>query len=274
MPQSLETPLFFPGADTPLFGVLHEPAADPAATPFVFCHAFGEEKLWAHRVFVAFARELARRGHPVLRFDCGGNGDSGGDFSQSSLNTNLADIGAAIALLKAKRGSETVALLGLRFGATEAALVAEQRDDVSALVLWNPISHGGRYMQELLRINLSTQLAVHGGVTRDREALVEQLRNGQLVNVDGYEAAWPLYEQVSAVDLGAGPRPFNGRCLIVQTERNPAAQPGKDLLRLQQQYRSADFRLVQEEPFWKEIPRFYEVAGQLFAVTLSWLEER
>ena len=104
MPQPLETPLFFPGVRTPLFGVLHEPATASGALPFVFCHAFGEEKLWAHRVFVAFARELARRGHAVLRFDCGGNGDSGGDFSQSSLKTNLADIDTAIELLKARSG--------------------------------------------------------------------------------------------------------------------------------------------------------------------------
>ena len=140
--------------------------------------------------------------------------------------------------------------------------------------MWNPIGHGGRYMQELLRINLSTQLAVHGGVTTDREALVQQLRDGQLVNVDGYEIALPLYEQISAIDLAAGPRQFSGRCLIVQTERTSAAAPGKDFLRLQQQYRGADFRLVQEEPFWKEIPFFYEVAEQLFSATLSWLGER
>ena len=50
----------------------------PCAAAFVFCHPLTEEKLWTHRVFVTFARELAAAGHTVLRFDYRGNGDSDG----------------------------------------------------------------------------------------------------------------------------------------------------------------------------------------------------
>src|SRR5687768_18149474 len=90
-----ETPLFFNRGPWQLFGVYHAPHNGSTATPFVFCHPFGEEKLWAHRVYVGFARELARRGHPVLRFDYAGNGDSSGTFDESSIETALADIDAA-----------------------------------------------------------------------------------------------------------------------------------------------------------------------------------
>ena len=272
MTASPETPLFFGNGSAQLFGVLHEPARALKAPAFVFCHPFGEEKLWAHRVFVGFARELSRLGHAVLRFDCRGNGDSDGDFSDTSLESNLHDLGAAVDLLKSRRQLDSVALLGLRLGATQAALLAEQRADISALVLWSPITDGARYMQELLRINLTTQLAVQGAVTTDREALVEQMRSGQTVNVDGYDMALPFYEQVSAVKLASMPHAYAGPCLIVQVERNQAAQPARDLVALEKQYARATRRLVREEPFWKEIQRFYATADELFATTLEWVE--
>ena len=47
------------------------------------CHPLGEEKLWAHRVFVSLARDLANAGFVVLRFDCRGEGDSDRDARQS-----------------------------------------------------------------------------------------------------------------------------------------------------------------------------------------------
>jgi uncharacterized protein len=272
MGRAVETPLFVPIGSSQLFAVLHEPAGDFLGRAFVFCHPFGEEKLWSHRVFVSFARELARRGYAVLRFDCRGNGDSDGAFSASSLRTNLEDLGAAVAFLRSRVGVDRVALLGLRLGATTAALFAEGRDDVSMLVLWGPITDGARHMQELLRINLTTQLAVHGAVTTDREMLVEQLRLGRTVNVDGYDVALPLFEEVSAVTLTAAPRLFAGPCLILQLDRNPAAVPARDLVSLQQQFAHATLSIVTEEPFWKEIQRFYDRPEPLFQATLAWLE--
>jgi uncharacterized protein len=273
MASSTETPLYFSSSGDQLFGVLHLTEGEPAAPAFVFCHPFGEEKLWSHRVFVGFARELARHGHAVLRFDCRGNGDSGSPFSETSLTSNLEDIGAAIDLLKARTQRDSVALLGLRLGATEAALLAEQRSDISALVLWSPITDGSRYMQDLLRINLTTQLAVQGAVTMDREALVEQMRRGQTVNVDGYDMALPLYEQVSAVQFAKASLRYPGPCLIVQIERNESAGPARDLAALQKQYPAATLRLVQEEPFWKEIQQFYDGADRLFAETREWVRQ-
>jgi exosortase A-associated hydrolase 2 len=269
---AVETPLFLPSGDHQLFAVLHEPDSEARMTPFVFCHAFGEEKLWAHRVFVDFARRLSSRGYPVLRVDCRGNGDSSGEFSETSLTTNLADLGTAIDWLKARRNVARVGLLGLRLGATEAALLAEGRDDVSTLVLWNPIVDGARYMQELLRINLTTQLATSKAITHDREALLAQMRAGQTVNIDGYELALPFHEQVSAIRLGDQLHAFGGRCLLVQIERNAAAQPMPELVRLQERLAAATLRVVSEEPFWREIQRFYEATDELCNATLQWLE--
>lgn len=265
-----ETPFYFPNGPHSLFGILHQPD-NPAPRPaFVFCHPFGEEKLWAQRVYVAFARRLAADGHAVLRFDYMGNGDSEGDIRDASLSTALSDVRCAIEQVRRKTGTRTVSLLGLRLGATIASLIAEDEADVEHLVLWAPIVDGARYMQELLRINLTTQMATYKEIRQDREALVADMERGQVVNVDGYEMTFALYSQVSAVKLAAGPKRHQGPCLITQIERQPG-RPSAELQQLAAAYARATVSFAQEEPFWKEILRFYNDAPNLFPATLEWL---
>jgi len=266
-----EEPFIFANGASPLFGVLHAPPEGVRRLPYVFCHPFGEEKLWTHRVLVSFARDLSQRGHPVLRFDCMGNGDSSGAFEDSSVRSALSDIEAAIEVLKARFEVGCVGLLGLRLGATLAALIAESRDDVSELVMWAPILDGERYANDLLRVNLTTQMAVFREIRVDRAALIAEMKAGGTANVDGYEVSLAMYQELVDVKLGAAAKQFSGRCLIVETERVPSPQPSPGMLALQKQYANAELARVQEEPFWKEIERFYESAPNLARVTTEWL---
>lgn len=270
-----ETPFFFPGDGVSLFGVLHEPVVPVAAkTPFVFCHPFGEEKLWTHRSWVSFARQLTARGHVVLRFDLRGNGDSSGDFSDSSLQTALSDTRTAIETVKHTTGAASVTLLGLRLGGSVAALIADERDDVDRLLLWSPIIDGHRFVQELLRVNLATQMTVYKEVREDRAALVALMKQGRTVNVDGYPLSLAFYEQLAALKLAHGPRAFSGPCLVVQIDRAEGTAPLPEVSNLASCYGNATHLVVREEPFWKEIERFYEEAPTLASTTLGWLEGR
>jgi exosortase A-associated hydrolase 2 len=264
-----ETPLFFPTGRGQLFGVLHAPDATLPGRAFVFCHPLTEEKLWSHRVFVSFARQLAAAGHAVLRFDFRGIGDSEGRFRDSSVAGLREDVASAIREVTQRTGATRITLLGVRFGATIAALVAEDAPAVDQLVLWAPIVDGARYMQELLRMNLTTQMATFKEVRFDREALAGQMRDGQTVNVDGYELGHTLYADVSSIALAAEPKRFAGRCLIVQIERRN--KPDAELQKLAATYPQATLTTAEEEPFWKEIARFYDRAPNLFAVTLEHL---
>ena len=127
-----ETPFFFPNDPYNLFGILHEPEVEPNGEGFVFCHPFGEEKLWSHRVFVNFARKLAQIGYTVLRFDYMGHGDSDGNFSDATIETRISDIVAAVCWLKDNNSNvNSVSLLGLRLGATLASLTCEQFEGIS-----------------------------------------------------------------------------------------------------------------------------------------------
>jgi exosortase A-associated hydrolase 2 len=267
-----ETPFCFPSGSHSLFGVLHEPEHASTLPSFVFCHPLAEEKLWAHRVLVVFARRLAARGHAVLRFDFMGNGDSTGRFSDSSLATELADVHAAIGEIRNRVGQEQVGLLGLRLGATVAALAAEQASHLGPLILWAPIVEGERYMQEALRTNLTTQMATFKEVRYDRAALVEMMKEGATVNVDGYEMGLPLFASFSGVKLAADAKAYKGLCLVVNIDRQPG-KPAPDLNRLTASYEQGTLAFAQEEPFWREIAKSYQAhAPALFDATTTWLD--
>ncbi|ACL73445.1 conserved hypothetical protein [Thioalkalivibrio sulfidiphilus HL-EbGr7] len=267
-----ETPFFFPNGACELFGVLHRPESAATGCGFVFCHPFAEEKLWAHRVYVSLARDLAARGHAVLRFDHMGHGDSDGEFVAASVETHLSDISAAVERLRESvAGLNRINLFGLRLGATFAALAATRREDIDRLVLWEPVVEGGRYMQEVLRGNLTSQMAAYGRVLQDRKALVESLQAGKPINVDGYELGLAFYEQASSIDLLARAGSFSGQVLILQAGK-PGQPPRKELVSLAEGYPDAHLEALVEEPFWREIKPFYQRAEALSAATLSWLD--
>ena len=269
-----ETPFFFatrPAARKSLFGVLHEADAPSNRPVVVICPPFVEEKLWAHRVLVSAARTFAAQGYSVLRFDYGGTGDSDGELAEATLETTLDDVRRAVAQAREMTGRDTVALVGVRFGAAFAALVAEDAPEVSHLSLWAPILEGGRYMQEMLRVNLSTQLAAYKAVRQDRAALIALMSQGETVNVDGYELSYAMYTQCSSVTFGAGARAFGGRCLVAQVDVSDAAPVSRELEALRSTYRNAQFVRVAEDPFWKEVPVFCGRADRLTQATIDWL---
>jgi exosortase A-associated hydrolase 2 len=267
-----ETPFYFPNGSYRLFGIFHQPAALNSLLPVVFCHPFGEEKLWAHRVFVSFARQLTRQGYPVLRFDYMGNGDSEGAFNDSSLSTVRSDVECAIDYVRQATGASGVILLGLRWGAMVASLMAEARADILRLILWEPVVDGAAFMQEILRANLSTQVAVYKEIRRDRAELVTQMERGESVNVEGYELALQMYSEVSAVNLAREQKRFAGPCLVTQIAAQ-RARPMPDIPKLAATYHNVTSTVVNEEPFWKEIPRWYNQAPNLFAGTTDWLND-
>ena len=266
-----ETPLFFEAKNYNLFGVLHRPDNCAVKKAFVLCHPFAEEKLWTHRVYVNIARELAKQGYAVLRFDYMGNGDSEGEFEESTVRSNIDDINAAIEFIKSTFETlEDIGLLGMRLGSTLACQIAEKRDDIKQLILWDPILDGSRYMQEILRSNLTTQLAVYGEVTKNREMLIAEMKDGHNVNHEGYELSYAYFEGVSSISLLLDKKEFKGKVLIVQLGKQ--GQPlNKNTEKLSEMYTNVETKLVVEAPFWREIKEYYSRAENLFQTTVDWV---
>lgn len=121
-----------------LYGVLSTPASAPLAPRGVVLVVGGPQyRVGSHRQFTLLARDLARQGVPVLRFDYRGMGDSEGEM-RDFLNID-ADLRAAIDAFTAELPSvREVVLWGLCDAASAAMLYAHQDSRVAGLVLLNP----------------------------------------------------------------------------------------------------------------------------------------
>ena len=254
-----------------LFAALHVPDHPPSRA-VVMCHPLGEEKLWSHRVFVSFARDLASSGYLALRFDFRGEGDSDREFEQSDFESRVADACMALDFIRRSQPSVTeITLMGLRLGASVAAAAAARHPEAQRLLLWDPVVDGEAYMQSFLRLNLMYQMSVHRRVVENRDALVSRLAGGDTVNIEGYELANALFQQVSAFRLADALAGFRGHTDIVQiTQGDAEVRP--DLAQLEETIPDCRIRTAAEEPFWKEIKTLYQRAANLTEVSLDALQ--
>lgn len=143
-------PFFFDSAGLQLFGAYHAPSGTPRPSAVVVCPPWGPDYVRTHRGLRQLAVRLSQRGFATLRFDLSGCGDSAGDSSECDVDRWRADVAAAVGVARARSGAERVCLMGFRVGAALAAEAAAARNDVTALVLWEPAVSGGAYVDDLL----------------------------------------------------------------------------------------------------------------------------
>lgn len=132
------------------FGWYHPPLGTGGRVGVVLCNAFGAEMLCAHAGWRQLAIRLAAAGLPTLRFDYAGTGDSAGDDREADrLDTWSRGIDDAIESLRHGAGVERVIVIGLRLGATLAAVVATRRDDIAGFSALAPVGSGRIHAREL-----------------------------------------------------------------------------------------------------------------------------
>lgn len=150
----------FPGGGSvQLTGVLHEPAASQSPSAVLLTHCFTCSK--DYRVIVQIARQLSAQGFRVLRFDFSGSGESQGEFSESTLATNVSDLVAAAAWL-GTRGLTAAALLGHSLGGSASILAAALLPQVKAVgVIASPSS--STHLLELIPTLQSPEFHDQGG---------------------------------------------------------------------------------------------------------------
>lgn len=143
------TPIRFGAETREMLGFFHPPARAVPNTPAVLlCSPFGPEAIRSYRMLRLLADRLANAGCPVLRFDYYGTGDSPGEDEVASLPGWAGDIGVAHRELAARSGKNTVAWIGLRLGASLAALAAQTvRTGLGLLVLWDPVIAGLGFLE-------------------------------------------------------------------------------------------------------------------------------
>ena len=142
-------PIHFGRPDRTLFGIYHE-ATEPAPTAVLLCPPFGQEAIRAHRLYRVLAERLARAGIAALRFDYYGTGDSLGDDLDGDLTGWQDDVLSAHRELVRRCQAKAVVWMGLRLGASLAALAARQAPaELARLVLCTPVVDGRAYLAQL-----------------------------------------------------------------------------------------------------------------------------
>jgi uncharacterized protein len=143
------TPIHFGRSDRTLFGLFHEAA--PGNSPAVLlCPPFGQEAIRAHRLYRVLSERLARSGSHVLRFDYFGTGDSMGEDHDGDLDGWCDDVLTAHCELVQRCRPSAVVWLGLRLGASVAAMAAQSAPpELRRLILCTPVIDGTAYLAEL-----------------------------------------------------------------------------------------------------------------------------
>lgn len=187
--------------ESSFFGWYHaDEGATPADRVAVICGPVGYEYTRAHRTLRHLADRLARAGIPALRFDYHGVGDSAGsDLDPDRVATWVGNIKRAVERARALSGRRAVVLIGVRLGASLAALASRELE-IEDLVLWNPVAKGKAYVRELQAIAASAARAT---------TVVE----GALESAGSVMTAQTL-ESVRAIDLLAT-APRAGHVLVV-----------------------------------------------------------
>lgn len=133
-------------------GFLHRPAGEiEGKMPAVLMlHGLMAAKSQPpHRLFVKLADELAQQGIVSLRIDFRGRGDSEGDSIDVTPSADYNDTKVAFDFLAALPNVDTsrLAVVGISWGGTMAALLAGRDKRVAATVMWSSLPGGPSHWQ-------------------------------------------------------------------------------------------------------------------------------
>jgi predicted ATP-grasp superfamily ATP-dependent carboligase/alpha/beta superfamily hydrolase len=181
-------PMYLGGASAPLFSVLHTDAVAVARNCIVvICPPIGFEYTHSHRSVRHLADALAGHGVPALRIDYHGIGDSpGSDLDPDRVAHWLQSIRTAVAEACNIGNGAPVCLLGIRMGATLAAMVAAEMD-IDWLISWFPVTSGRRYVREQQATAQSMQNA-------------ERMRDSS-IEAAGFVLTQQTQETIKSIDL-------------------------------------------------------------------------
>ena len=256
-------PVYFGPDDRPLFGWIHR-AEHRARAPLglVLCNPFGYEAICAHRALRHFAEAAADAGIPALRFDYDGTGDSvGEDLEPDRLSAWIASVHRAAETLRREAGCEYLCFLGVRLGATLAALAASERPDVQGLIALAPVVNAKAYIRELRALQMTTGLGTPAETSGD-----------DLMEVTGFALTAATRASLSAVDLSKLERAPAAQVLILDRHDLPGNE--RWAAHLQATGATVERRAV---PGYGEMmlsPHASVVPAEMLRLTVAWLGDR
>lgn len=148
-----EQPVIFKNSrDQRLFGVLHLPIKETKPPIVIMAHGFTDDKTGDNRLFVKFGRKAAKAGIAVLRFDFSGSGDSEGDFSEVTLNSEIEDLKSAVEFVYnlPEIDNSRINLIGYSLGGAVSIALTAVDQRIKSFIGWAPVSDLKATFQRIL----------------------------------------------------------------------------------------------------------------------------
>jgi pimeloyl-ACP methyl ester carboxylesterase len=199
-------------------------AAVPQRSAVLVCAPWGWEETASYRVRRAWAQTLAAAGHPTLRLDLPGTGNSAGGAGDSErVKAWSAAIGGAVAWLRRESGSADVAVLGIGIGGLLALDAIERGAPVDEIVLWGTPARGRKFVREAQAFAKMQA----GGAGRGEETALPE---GWL-EVAGFVLSPETITELGALRAQVSPTTRLRRALVLNRDGLPADAAITDSLR-------------------------------------------
>ncbi len=161
---------------------------------------------------------------PTLRFDWHGSGESAGEDSDPArVLAWLESLRGAIQRLRDETGVSEIVLVGLRMGATLAALIAEERDDIQGLALLAPVVSGKAYVREMRALAAFGLAGIKNGLDKGQQPESAQAESSGDIEAAGFVLSARTADDLRGLDLLQAPRRRPaGRVLLMHRPDAPS----------------------------------------------------
>ncbi len=184
-----------------IFGVIHRPENAIKTPAVLICHGLGGNKIGKGRLYVLLAEILAANGITTLRVDFRGSGDSEGDFSKMTIESEVSDALVALDYLKndPQVDADRIAIFGRSFGGVVAVLASHEFSTIKSLALWAPVFGCDQWKEKWQKAHSAP--------------LTSQQREG-LMNIEGLQPGYAFLQQLFTLNLAEKLKSLDGIPLL------------------------------------------------------------
>ena len=227
----------------------------------ILCKPIWGERIRTHRIFTNLSRLLADHGFHVITCDYYGDGNSLGDTLDLSFDGMVNDINNLFTYFKNNYSSISYSLVGLRIGATVAMAAAPFIKPVEKIILIEPILSLTDYLKEGLRANLTSQMTAYKKIIKNRDLLIEDIKNGIPVNMDGFMIGKKLWQSFEKVDPQQLSQNINSKVILFSIVES--RKKGNNIDDSQLKFSNKIVKFIHQEFIWTDW-KYYQPNPPIF----------